>query len=140
MSAVLEILTELARRGVVVRDKGDDTLGLRPKSALDPDLRARVLAHKPEILAMLRARPAACALTCYELEPGRWIHHPWDGCRTIAPANPAQRVERTCWHCVGSDGKAHKECTCLVCVDAGSRGPGICSICKGTGKTLTWVH
>jgi hypothetical protein len=39
-------------------------------------------AHAPDILAALSGRPAACALSCYEIEPGKWIHHPWDGCKT----------------------------------------------------------
>jgi hypothetical protein len=28
-------------------------------------------------------RPATCATTCYEIEPGRWVHRPWDGCKAL---------------------------------------------------------
>ncbi len=43
-------------------------------------------AHAPDILAALSGRPATCALSCYEIEPGRWIHRPWDGCKTTVPS------------------------------------------------------
>jgi putative DNA primase/helicase len=39
--------------------------------------------HKPEIIRALSARPATCSTSCYEVEPGRWIHRPWDGCTSI---------------------------------------------------------
>jgi hypothetical protein len=80
MSA-LAILGELQRRGVSVTADGD-TLILKPRRAVDSELLARVRDHKPEIIQALSARPAKCAASCYEVEPGRWIHHPWDGCLT----------------------------------------------------------
>ena len=81
---VSEILTELHRRGVVVAIEGD-TLILKPRHALDDTLLARVREAKPAILEALRSRPATCSLDCYEVEPGVWIHHPWNGCTTIQP-------------------------------------------------------
>jgi len=36
---------------------------------------------------ILDERAATCANTCYPVEPGRWIHHPWDGCTTIRVRN-----------------------------------------------------
>jgi hypothetical protein len=112
MSAVADILAELTSRGVVVRADGE-TLRLRPKTALDDGLLARVQAHKPEILAVLSGRPAACSSTCYEIEPGRWIHRPWEGCKTrltLQPEEPTRKVESVCWHCGGAG-----ECDCITC-------------------------
>ena len=84
MSAVADILAELSSRGVAVRADGE-TLRLKPKAALDDNLLARVQANKLDILATLSGRPATCSPTCYEIEPGKWIHHPWDGCKTPVP-------------------------------------------------------
>lgn len=111
MTDAVETLSELSRRGVTIRVEGG-TLRLRPKSALDDTLLARVRQAKPELLMALRNRPATCAETCYEIEPGRWIHHPWDGCKTIVPRPPkaAQEAEQPCWHCGGKG-----ECNCIEC-------------------------
>jgi hypothetical protein len=44
------------------------------------------------------ARPATCVVSCYEVEPGTWIHHPWDGCRTPMPsAKPAPAPKKEPW-------------------------------------------
>lgn len=89
----VEILAELRRRGVIIEIEGE-TLCLKPRSFLDGDLLSRIRKCKLEILATLNAgrvftgsRPATCALSCYEVAPGCWIHHPWDGCKT--PRAPA---------------------------------------------------
>lgn len=81
MSAVAAILAELSSRGVTIRADGE-ALRLKPKAALDDALLARMQANKRDILAALSGRPVACALSCYEIEPGKWIHRPWDGCKT----------------------------------------------------------
>jgi hypothetical protein len=81
MSQATEILTELQRRGVIVAVDGD-TLSLKPRSALDDSLLARVREMKPAILEALRNRPATCSPDCYEIEPGIRIHRPWTGCTT----------------------------------------------------------
>ncbi len=86
------ILGELQRRGVKVIADGD-ALVLKPRRALDNELLARVREHKPEIIRALSARPATCALSCYEIEP-----------------QPRQIVEQTCWHCGGSG-----QCDCISC-------------------------
>jgi hypothetical protein len=112
MSAVAEILAELSRRGVVVRAEGE-TIRLKPRDSLDDHLMARVRAHKPEILAVLNGRPAGCSPTCYEIEPGKWIHHPWDGCKTCLAPKPEKRPQKTesvCWHCRGTG-----QCNCISC-------------------------
>ena len=111
MNVASEILAELLRRGVAIRADGQ-TIRLRPKSALDDSLLSRIREAKPELLVALRNRPAPCAASCYEIEPGRWIHHPWNGCKTIVPrpVKGAQEAEQTCWHCGGKG-----ECNCIEC-------------------------
>jgi hypothetical protein len=54
MSAAAEILSELARRGVMVRAEGE-ILRLKPKSALDDELLVHVREQKPEIIKLLLA-------------------------------------------------------------------------------------
>lgn len=137
MSAAADILAELSRRGVTVRADGA-TLRLRPKAALDDGLLARVQAHKPDILAALSARADTCSSACYEIEPDKWIHHPWDGCRTCLarqPENPTRKMESMCWHCHGE-----RACPCSTCRNPATSGPGDCSACKGTGKVWQWLQ
>jgi hypothetical protein len=112
MSVANDILEELARRGVAIRVDGD-TLRLKPKAAVDDGLLARLQAHKPDILAVFSASPATCSSTCYEIEPGVCIHHPWDGCKTCPTPQrekPTRKVESVCWHCGGNG-----ECSCFTC-------------------------
>lgn len=78
---MLSILKELQAIGVEVIPRGDN-LVIRPASKVPPDLKERLKAAKAEVLKALGSRPATCAASCYEVEPGRWIHHPWDGCVT----------------------------------------------------------
>jgi hypothetical protein len=59
-----------------------DHLRSRPKSALDDELREHLREHKPEIIAIISAKPATCCAACYEIEPNKWIHHPERGCTT----------------------------------------------------------
>jgi len=61
-------------------------------------------AHLPDILPR---RPATCALTCYEIEPGRWIHHPWDGCKNPMPSREPYLPPRA--DC-GCDGRVCSKC------------------------------
>ena len=129
MSAVAEILAELSRRGVAIRAEGQ-AIRLRPKAALDDDLLDRIRDAKAELLMVLRDRPATCAASCYEIEPGRWVHHPWNGCNTVLPrpAKAAQKTEQTCWHC-GGKGK----CDCVSCGRYGARAEwtvGPCLPCE----------
>lgn len=134
MKAAVEIISELTRRGVMVRVEGE-SLRLMPKSALDDDLLNRVREHKPEILTVLSRRPATCARTCYEIEPGRWVHRPWEGCRTVPPTPAARRVDSECWHCNGSG-----KCRFMACRDSYNGEAGECLPCNGRGKVWTWVH
>jgi hypothetical protein len=111
VSVVADILAELSSRGVAVRADGG-TLRLKPKAALDDDLLARVQAHKLGILAAISGRPATCALSCYEIESDKWIHRPWDGCRTAVPSR--EPYIPSCADC-GCDGRVCSRC--FLCPD-----------------------
>jgi TubC N-terminal docking domain len=78
MSPGVEILSELASRGVTVRVVGD-MLKLKPADALDSALLERVRVHKPEILAALRAKdpsmPTAPCRACGSRLFWRSIHN-----------------------------------------------------------------
>lgn len=129
-----EILETLRTLGVTVEVIGPDRLRLKPASKIPSELLLRIREAKPEILAALSRRPATCSPTCYEVEPGKWIHHPWDGCQTFTkPAPPSKRwTPGPCWHCRGG-----KTCRCIVCWQD---GPGECMICHGSGLALRWTQ
>ena len=125
MSPMAEILSELAKRGVTVRADGD-ALKLRPTEALDAALLSRVRAHKPEILEALRNRPAMCAASCYEIEPGTWVHHPWDGCRTVPASQPVTSVPQAeCRHCDRAG-----LCDCPTCTLRRTEDAVPCCMCR----------
>lgn len=129
----IEVLSELGSRGVRVRVDGDSLI-LKPRRALDDFLLASVREHKPEIIRALSARPATCVPSCYEVEPGRRIHRPWDGCRTTQ--GETSRVARleTCWHCQGT-----RFCACSTCGRGLARdASGTCVACKARGKV--WLQ
>jgi hypothetical protein len=76
MNPAAELLSELTTRGVVVSPAGA-CLQLYPRSALSPDLLARVRALKPQLLELLRAGAGAVAspaewrvLSALALHPG----------------------------------------------------------------------
>ncbi|MCH7872620.1 MAG: hypothetical protein IID33_13055 [Planctomycetes bacterium] len=61
MSAAVELLKELGRRGVVVEARGD-RLRYRPRSVVSPELADRIRSHKAELLSILTVeRPAAAS-------------------------------------------------------------------------------
>lgn len=81
-------------------------------------------------------RPATCCPDCYEIEPGKWTHRPWNGCRTTEAATVEQRrVEVTCLYCQGSG-----RCGCITCWRGGIGQEGECVACHGTGKARMWIH
>jgi hypothetical protein len=128
-----DILAELQRRGVSVVADGN-ILCLKPRRALDEDLMARIRNMKPAILEALRSRPATCGSTCYEIERGRWIHHPWDGCKTpVSPktVNPAMQAE--CKHCGGAG-----ECSCTACTLRRTEKAAPCLMCQ-PHKRQVWL-
>jgi hypothetical protein len=112
MTAAAEILQELSRRGVSAQVDGH-AIRLKPSARLDDAFLAHLKRHKAELLTVLAARPALCSSTCYEIEPKRWVHHPWDGCKTCLAPLPHDLLEGAqvrCWHCAGSG-----QCDCVTC-------------------------
>lgn len=103
------------------------------------------------------SRPPTCALSCYEIEPGKWIHRPWDGCKTPVresrdPLIPTRadcscagtvcsrcwlcaavhcqcQPATACWHC-GRGG----HCGCTACRGAFAGEVAECLACRGSGK------
>ncbi len=132
---VCQLLETLNRLGVGVRVVAGDRIRLEPASKIPADLLPRIRKAKPEIIAALRnGRPATCAASCYQVEPGRWIHHPWDGCTTgkAEAEKPQRQVQVECWHCRGE-----RKCGCITCWHG---RPGDCAACRGTGQLLRWVQ
>lgn len=146
----VDILEALKTLGVTVAVIGPNRLRLEPASRIPRELLPRIREAKLAILEALRSRPATCGSTCYEIGPGQWIHHPWDGCKTmvtIQTPNPVPQEE--CRHCDGAGECSCPACTlrrtekvvpCCTCHPqerqvwlAASRPEG-CIICKGTGK------
>jgi hypothetical protein len=102
------------------------------------DVRREAATTEPQLELQVRhehtgSRPAKCSSTCYEIEPGRWIHHPWDGCTTPMTAQPERRkAEAVCWHCDGE-----RRCRCSTCW---AGGPGECVACRGSGTIRVWLQ
>jgi hypothetical protein len=84
--------------------------------------------HKAEIILLLSTRSAACGPSCYEIEPGCWVHHPWKGCTTpMGPAKTTPAIEQACWHC-GGEGKGR--CPCIACADPTKGISDECVVCR----------
>jgi hypothetical protein len=80
MNPAAELLSELLTRGVAVSPAGA-SLDLYPRSALNPDLLARVRALKPQLLELLRVSAGAVVspaewqiLSALALHPGLAPH------------------------------------------------------------------
>lgn len=133
----LALLEEVRSFGVEIHAEGPD-LVIRPGGVLPTEVKERLKVAKPEILAMLGRRPVTCAASCYEIESGRFVHHPGDGCKTrpVAERFKARAiVDVACSHCGG-----RRKCGCVVCWDAARDAAGVCLVCKGTGFIPGWIH
>jgi hypothetical protein len=130
----LEILESLRTLGVTVRLVEPDKLRFEPASKIPAEMLPRIREEKSAILEVVRSRPTTCVTSCYEIEPSRRIHRPWNGCATIQPemGDPLRKVQEKCWHCRGE-----KRCDCIACWHA---GPSECVVCKGTGQVWRWVQ
>jgi len=130
---MIPVLEELKALGVEVVPFGDN-LVIRPASKVPTGLKERLRAHKAEVLEVLRTCPATCGPTCYEIEPGRWIHHPWNGCKTpVSPktANPVPQPE--CKHCNGAG-----ECRCPACTLRRTEKAVPCLMCQPQKRQM-WL-
>jgi hypothetical protein len=130
---VLAILEELKNIGVRVTPVGYDKIMIEPASIVSPELKERLRAHKAEVLAVLKARPATCAASCYEVEPGRWVHHPWDGCKTARELQPSAVQQSECHHCDGAG-----ECSCPACTLRRTEEAVPCMLCRPHTRQ-TWL-
>jgi hypothetical protein len=97
MNPAAQLLAELTTRGVVVAPAGA-SLHLYPRSALSPDLLARVRALKPQLLQLLRAGAMATPaewtiLTALALHPGLTLDNL--AATTRLPRRPLAQALRT---------------------------------------------
>jgi hypothetical protein len=134
MSMAAEILETLESLGVAILVIGPDRLRLQPASKIPPELLPRIREAKPEILEALRSRHATCGPTCYEIEPGRWIHHRWHGCKTpVSPKTANSATQAECKHCDGAG-----ECSCPGCTLRRTEKPVPCLMCQPEKRQL-WL-
>jgi hypothetical protein len=123
--SVEALLQQIERLGIRLVVTGNQLRAIGPPSL--PRDQARPLLeslrqHRPEVLAILRKRPATCSSTCYEMEPGRWIHH--DGCKT-SPRHIPSIPQAECHHC-----DAKGECECPACTLRQTEEPVHCLMCQ----------
>ena len=83
-----ELLADLACAGLCIEAQGDRLL-IRPAAKLTDELRARLRATKPELMALLTAAPSPHALTRAEADEAH--REPWDD---AACATFVRRVAR----------------------------------------------
>jgi hypothetical protein len=130
---VTNLLEEVRQLGVEIAVV-NGIVAVRPAENLPARLREQLRVHKSEILEVLRSRPATCGPTYYEIGRGRWIHHPWDGCKTpVSPntLNPATQAE--CKHCNGTG-----ECSCPACTLRRTERPVPCLMCEPERRQI-WL-
>ena len=86
----------------VIEKAGDRTPSKPPEPSTNSEQ-----ARAPDILAPLSGRPATCAQSCYAVEPSRWIHRPWNGCKTqVSSREPYIPSRADC----GCDGPVCSRC------------------------------
>ncbi len=117
MTAV-EVLEALRARGVTLEAAGD-RLRYRPSQLVPPDLRAALVAHKPELLRLLtRARPSPAGLDP-QLDGSGWpAILPGLGPETIGPFTPCRLCGTGTWVQYGNVPR------CLDC----ARDPGSAAV------------
>jgi hypothetical protein len=138
--SALQILKELRDIGVEVVPRGEK-LVIHPASKVPLELKERLRAEKSHVLVALKmeavsagARPTTCSPRCYEIEPGRWVHRAWDGCRTEPIPRPMEAAPQTeCKHC-GAAG----QCSCPACTLHRTQHPVPCLTCQPL-KRQAWL-
>lgn len=147
------LLEDLSRHSVRISLAPGNNLKLSGKGKPPEELLERLRVVKPLVVEVLRQqvqppdpaqghstekRPITCAASCYLVEPGKWIHHPWDGCQTTAVNKepPRRQISQKCWHCGGQ-----RICGCIACGERLSQGDkGECLACRGTGRVWGWIQ
>lgn len=110
-ASAVGLLTELVRHGIELQAHGD-LLRYRPRSAMTPELAARVGARKPELLAILRlGAPPESPQGC-------------QNSRTAAAAPPPGRVGRPSAAAGGSRPEAPHELSLAERIEYGYVNPG----------------
>ena len=134
MDTALQILQMLQSLGVSVSVLEGDRLRFKPAERIPADLIPTLREAKRAILEILHGRPATCSPSCYEVEPGRWIHRPWDGCSTRPSPMPSPTVAQAeCKHCDGAG-----ECSCPACTLRRSEEPVPCLMCQPQKRQI-WL-
>jgi hypothetical protein len=111
VGTAVQILQTLQSLGVTVTEVDGERLRFEPADRIPADLIPRLRAAKLELLEALRKGPAACSPFCYEVEPGRCIHHSEHGCKTaVSPKRATGVPQAECEHCDGSGA-----CDCPAC-------------------------
>jgi hypothetical protein len=110
VGTAVEILRTLQNLGVTVSVVSGERLRFEPADRIPADLIPTLREAKPDLLLALRKRQATCAPSCYEVDRGRWIHHPWDGCTTVPSPKWPDVAQTECKHCDGAG-----ECSCPAC-------------------------
>jgi hypothetical protein len=137
----LAVLDELRAIGVEVVPSGDN-LVIRPASKVPQELKERLRAAKAEVLAVL-ARPTVEAADCKHCGAAGECSCPCCTLRRTDKAVPclmcrpqerqawlAATRSQECWHCGGSG-----KCACIGCARS-----GVCALCTGSGKAVSWVQ
>jgi hypothetical protein len=138
MSDLLQIVSRLEQAGGKLSLDGDRITYTIPKGSQEAhEILSQLREHRERVAELLRNREATCAASCYEIELGRRIHRPWDGCHTPTPSQPeGRKSEAVCWHCGGE-----RRCACSTCaLEERGRPAGPCAACHGTGRVWTWIQ
>ena len=134
MGTAVQILQTLQGLGVTVSVVDGGRLRFEPADRIPADLIPSLRRAKPVLLEELRKRTATCSSSCYEVEPSRWVHHPWDGCKTpVSAMQPADAPEVECQHCKGAG-----ECSCPACTLRRTEGAVPCLMCQARRRQV-WL-
>jgi hypothetical protein len=134
VDTAVQILQTLQGLGVTVSVVDGGRLRFEPGDRIPADLIPTLRQAKPALLEELRRFPASCSSSCYEIEPGRWIHHPWDGCETSVSARQSTVVPGVnCKHCNGAG-----ECSCPACTLRRIEAAVPCLMCQPR-KRQAWL-
>jgi hypothetical protein len=136
VSKAMELLESA---GVRFRLDGERVKAVVPDpTPLDVTEALKSLAQRREevraVLVIRMVRPSTCVASCYQIQPGRWIHHPWDGCQTpTTPQTVYEVAQAECKHCDGAG-----ECSCPACTLRRTEVRVPCSMCRWQARQL-WL-
>jgi len=133
----IDVLNELKAIGVEVIPLGENLL-IRPASKVPADLKERLKAHKPEVLAALRANCRHCSGLAECPCPACTLRRT-DKAVPCLMCRPKERQvwlaatrPQGCWHCGGT-----WRCKCI---GRDENESGQCACCKGSGKATARLN